>query len=183
VGDVLGSLQADRIEEMISRSPPDVRAAIEEAERVTSAWLADPVFRNFLSTSPFFTSPASLAATKHTTEILGMFRGMLVLKAKFGPLTIPPASMYKRALWRLCEYVKTATGEKHSAEICRLINNEPGSGATSVFENTVEQQKSLGPEQIRGELERIQKLIDRGSVPKWFLEIPSGARRAPNALR
>jgi superfamily II DNA or RNA helicase len=40
VGDVLGSLQADRIEELISQSPPDVRAAIEEAERQITAELA-----------------------------------------------------------------------------------------------------------------------------------------------
>lgn len=33
VGDVLGQIQAQRIEEIISRAPTDVRAAIEEAER------------------------------------------------------------------------------------------------------------------------------------------------------
>jgi len=33
VGDVPGALQADRIEQLISRSPPHLKAAIEEAER------------------------------------------------------------------------------------------------------------------------------------------------------
>jgi superfamily II DNA or RNA helicase len=34
VGDVLGALQTERIEDMISRSPPDVKAAIQEAEQL-----------------------------------------------------------------------------------------------------------------------------------------------------
>jgi superfamily II DNA or RNA helicase len=40
VGDVLGALQAERIEEMLSRSPSDVRAAIAEAERFIEKELA-----------------------------------------------------------------------------------------------------------------------------------------------
>lgn len=40
VGDVLGALQTDRIEHLISQSPPDVKAAIEEAERQITAELA-----------------------------------------------------------------------------------------------------------------------------------------------
>src|SRR5262249_912331 len=40
VGDVLGALQADRIEDMLSRSPADVRAAIAAAERELDEELA-----------------------------------------------------------------------------------------------------------------------------------------------
>jgi hypothetical protein len=40
VGDVLGGLQADRIEEMLARSPADVRAAIAAAERELDEELA-----------------------------------------------------------------------------------------------------------------------------------------------
>jgi len=39
VGDVLGALQTDRIEQLVSQSPPDVKAAIEEAERQITAEL------------------------------------------------------------------------------------------------------------------------------------------------
>lgn len=40
VGDVLGSLQADRIEDLLSRSPDDLKAALEEADQVIDAELA-----------------------------------------------------------------------------------------------------------------------------------------------
>jgi superfamily II DNA or RNA helicase len=40
VGDVLGALQAERIEEMLSRSPADVQAAVAEAERFIEQELA-----------------------------------------------------------------------------------------------------------------------------------------------
>ncbi len=40
VGDVLGSLQADRIEELLARSPDDLGSAIEEADRIIDAELA-----------------------------------------------------------------------------------------------------------------------------------------------
>jgi superfamily II DNA or RNA helicase len=40
VGDVLGALQADRIEQLISQSPRNIKAAIEEAERQIAAELA-----------------------------------------------------------------------------------------------------------------------------------------------
>jgi SNF2 family DNA or RNA helicase len=40
VGDVLGALQVERIEDMLSRSPADVRAAIREAEQAIEAELA-----------------------------------------------------------------------------------------------------------------------------------------------
>ena len=40
VGDVLGSLQADRIEDLLARSPDNLRAAIEDAERIIDAELS-----------------------------------------------------------------------------------------------------------------------------------------------
>jgi superfamily II DNA or RNA helicase len=40
VGDVLGALQAERVEQLLSRSPSDVRAAIEEADRQIDEELA-----------------------------------------------------------------------------------------------------------------------------------------------
>jgi len=40
IGDVLGSLQADRIETLLARSPNDLKAAIEEADRAIDAELA-----------------------------------------------------------------------------------------------------------------------------------------------
>ncbi len=40
VGDVLGSLQADHIEDLLAKSPDDLKAAIEEADRAIDAELA-----------------------------------------------------------------------------------------------------------------------------------------------
>jgi superfamily II DNA or RNA helicase len=40
VGDVLGSLQADHIEDLLSKSPDDLKAAIEDADRAIDAELA-----------------------------------------------------------------------------------------------------------------------------------------------
>lgn len=40
VGDVLGSLQTERIEELLAQSPDDLKAALEEADRVIDAELA-----------------------------------------------------------------------------------------------------------------------------------------------
>lgn len=40
VGDVLGCLQADRIEELLAQSPDDLKTALDEAERVIDAELA-----------------------------------------------------------------------------------------------------------------------------------------------